>query len=160
MASYGAEFLKRRTGNMPATNRILNTAEATSPLQDMATRFDDAINYALWITAQWLKLGRDEGAGGKAETNKDFGLDDVSEAELKTLLEARKNGDISRETFVERLKVFGILSEDFDAKKDDDLLKAEQKMLELRAETNKAVNGRPDPNPAGDNKGEHRPTET
>lgn len=157
MASYGAEFLKRRTGNLPATNRVMNSAEATSPLQDMVARFDDSIKHALWFTAQWMGLG--EEIEFEVDVNKDFGFDEVTEAQLKTLLEARKNGDISRETFVKQLQIYGVLDEDFDPKKDDALLKAEQKMLEVRSKTNKAITGRPDPNPEGENMGHHRPTE-
>src|SRR5690606_14578341 len=57
MASYGAEFLKRRPGNQTATARALDSAEASSDLQAMVGLFEDAVAHALDITADWMRLG-------------------------------------------------------------------------------------------------------
>jgi hypothetical protein len=110
MASYGAEFLKRRPGNQTATARALDSAEAMSALQDVATRFQDILNKAMDITADWLSL--DE--GGTVDLITDFGPDKANAERLRTLLEARKNGDISREDFLMQLKEMQILTDDFD----------------------------------------------
>lgn len=109
MASYGAEFLKRRSGNITATGRALDSAEAMSSIQDMAVRFTDAINIALDMTAAWI--GLDD--GGTVDIKTDFGPNKVNSDLLKTILEARKNGDLSREDFLEQLKTLQILSDDF-----------------------------------------------
>lgn len=109
MASYGAEFLKRRSGNITATGRALDSAEAMSSIQDMAIRFTDAINIALDMTAAWLGIED----GGTVDIKTDFGPDKVNSDLLKTLLESRKNGDLSREDFLEQLKALQILSDDF-----------------------------------------------
>jgi hypothetical protein len=107
MASYGADFLKRRPGNMTATSRA--SVEAVSPLQDAIIRFVDAINVALSMTAAWM--GMEE--GGTVDIQTDFSMGESSET-LKTLLETRKNGDISREDFLDRLRTLKVLRDDFD----------------------------------------------
>ncbi|HKJ73745.1 MAG TPA: DUF4055 domain-containing protein [Alphaproteobacteria bacterium] len=109
MASYGAEFLKRRSGNVTATGRALDSAEAMSSLQDAAIRFNDTVNKALDMTATWLDLPD----GGTVEIKQDYGPSKVSDQMLKTLLEARKNGDLSREDLLDQLKQLQILSDDF-----------------------------------------------
>lgn len=109
MASYGAEFLKRKSGNQTATGRALDSSESMSPLQDMVTRFIESMNEALDITAKWLNLD----SGGTVDIATDFSLSGQSDAELRTLSEARRNGDISQVEFLRELKNRGILSDDF-----------------------------------------------
>lgn len=111
MASYGAEFLKRKSGSHTATGRALDSSEAMSPLQDMVIRFTESMGEALDITAKWLKL---KGDGGTVDIATDFSISGQDEAELKILFAARKNGDISTIDFLNELKLRGILSEDFD----------------------------------------------
>lgn len=115
MASYGAEFLKRRPGNVTATARALDSAEAMSMLQDMATRFQDEIDKALFMTAKWLKLDD----GGTVDIRTDFGPDRATADRLNALLVARygdnkRPGDLSREDFLAHLKDLQILNDDFD----------------------------------------------
>lgn len=114
MASYGAEFLKRQPGNSTATGRALDSSEATSALQDHAIRFTDALNQAIHITGMWL--GMEE--AGEAKINTEFGQGQIEDAEVKALLEARKNGDISREAFLGELKRHGVVADDFDPRRD------------------------------------------
>ena len=111
MASYGAEFLKRKSGSHTATGRALDSSESMSPLQDMVVRFTESMGDALNITAKWLKI---EGGGGTVDIATDFSISGQDDAELKILMEARKNGDISTIDFLNELKLRGILSEDFD----------------------------------------------
>lgn len=109
MASYGAEFLKRASGNQTATGRALDSSEAMSPLQDMVIRFTESMNEALDVTAKWLNLE----SGGTVDIATDFSISGQSDAELRTLTEARKNGDLSQVDFLRELKNRGILSDDF-----------------------------------------------
>ncbi len=111
MASYGAEFLKRKSGSQTATGRALDSSEAMSPLQDMVIRFTESMGDALNITAKWLNI---EGGGGTVDIATDFSISGQDDAELKILFAARKNGDISRIDFLNELKVRAILSDDFD----------------------------------------------
>jgi len=124
MSSYGAEFLRRKGGNQTATARALDSAESVSTLKDAVTRFTDAVEQAMRMTAVWM--GLDE--GGSVELP-DIGSTINAEA-LKTLLEARKEGDLSREAFLAELRRMGVLNHEFDPRAD---------LLALRQEV--AVNG-------------------
>lgn len=114
MAHYGAQFLKKKSGNQTATARALDSAEATSPLQDYTVRFMDAIANALDITAMWIK----EEEGGSVTISTDFGPEIVENADLEALTDARKRRDISREGWIEEMQRRGAISDEFDALKD------------------------------------------
>jgi hypothetical protein len=116
MAAYGAEFLRKRPGGSTATARALDSAEATSPLQDMTVRFEDAANTVLWMTADWMGLEEDKNAS--FFILKDFGPEDVKDVDLRTLAEMRRNRDISRNGYISELKRRGALAATFDEKKD------------------------------------------
>jgi hypothetical protein len=121
MAEYGADFLRKRPGNVTATARALDSAEATSPLQDMTIRFSEALDRVLEYTAAWLKLT----TWGHSEISTDFGPEEVDQAELITLSNARKERDISRKAYLEELKRRGLLAEDFDIDEDAEQLEEE-----------------------------------
>ena len=121
MAEYGAEFLKKRPGRETATARALDSAEATSALQDVTRRFADALSSVLDLTARWLGIED----GGDAELETDFGPEEVSQAELSTLSNARKMRDISRAAFLNELIRRGLLNEEFDIEADKALLEDE-----------------------------------
>lgn len=116
MASYGAEFLKRRPGNVTATARALDSAEAMSPLQDHTIRFIDAVDSAMDITALWLGLGPD--AGGTVEIAADFGPEELEDLDLRTLNEARRNRDLSRKGYFSELRRRGMFADDFNFEQD------------------------------------------
>lgn len=126
MAEYGAQFLKKRPGDQTATARALDSAEATSPLQDMSIRFSDALNQALMLTAVWAKI--DPGAVGTLEINTEFGPENVEQSDLATLLKARENKEISREAFIIELIRRGVLVDDYDP--DADLVKLEAEAMD------------------------------
>jgi hypothetical protein len=110
MAAYGAEFLRKRPGGSTATARALDSAEATSPLQDMTIRFIDCVEQALKITADW----EDKKFDGKVIITTDFGPEEVKDADMRVLAEARRNRDLSRVHFVAEMKRRGALADDFD----------------------------------------------
>jgi hypothetical protein len=64
-------------------------------------------------------------AGGTCKINTDFGLSMQDASAMATLLDARKNGDLSRETFWSELMRRGYLSDDFDAEEEAAKLEAE-----------------------------------
>jgi len=121
MAEYGAQFMKKRPGNPTATARALDSAEATSPLQDMARRFGFALNQVLDLTAKWQ--GLDD--GGNAEMATDFSVITADAAMLNALRDLRKAKDISRVAYVEQLKAFGVLSDNYDPEADEEQIEAE-----------------------------------
>lgn len=115
MAGYGAEFLKRKTGGQTATARALDSAEATSDLSAMTGLFEDALAQALDITADWMRLGSN---GGTVELVKDYDLEEMDATGLQALQVAREKRDISRKTYLNGLRLRGVLPEDFDEDED------------------------------------------
>jgi Domain of unknown function (DUF4055) len=113
MASYGAEFLRKKPGAQTATARALDSAEATSTLQDISIRFEDAVEMALWVTGQWMG---EETLDVEVEVVTDYGPEEIKDVDLRTLAEARRNRDISLQTYTAELKRRGALSDDFDYK--------------------------------------------
>ena len=125
MAGYGAEFLKKRPGDETATARALDSAEASSPLQDVTRRFADALTQALAMTALWMK----QETGGVATLVTDFGPEEVSDAELNTLKETRKSRDLSLQTYLEELQRRGLLPEELDI--EEEMGRIEQEQLKM-----------------------------
>ena len=125
MAHYGAQFLRKKSGNETATARALDSAEATCPLQDVTMQFIEAVNLALFYTAQWLRLDD----GGQVNINTEFGVDAGSEGDVQLLTEMRKNRDISRMAIVSEARRRGTLAETFDEIADAQLLEEEAVVL-------------------------------
>ena len=123
MAEYGAVFLKRRPGGASATARALDTAETTSPLQDMAVRFQSALNQALSYMAAWTKA--DPKTFGSLSINIDFSMTDEGGKQLTALSDARKNRDISRRTYLDGLRYWGVLPDKFDFDQNESELEEE-----------------------------------
>lgn len=121
MAAYGAEFLRKKPGGITATARALDSAESSTPLGDMITRFTDAVNQALKISAKWLDL-KD---GGKVIIENDFGPEEAQNVDMRSLNEMRRNRDISRKGYLEEMKRRGALGDDFDIESDLTLLQDE-----------------------------------
>lgn len=111
MAEYGAIFLKRRPGGASATARALDSAETSSSLQDMAIRFESALNEALAFMGAWINISYDD--TGTLSLNTDFSLSEQDSHKLVQLQEARRNRDISRSRYLKELRRFGVLSADF-----------------------------------------------
>jgi len=124
MSEYGAEFLKQRPGNETATARALDSAEASTPLQDMAIRFSDAMAVAWWFTATWLRV--DPSAFGGISVSHDFGPEEAVAADLSELGRARQQRDISRDTYLAEMQRRGVLADDFDAEANERALEEEQ----------------------------------
>ncbi len=110
MAEYGAEFLKKRPGDQTATARALDSAEATSPLQDATIRFTDAVNQALMFTAAWAKIENP----GEVSISTEFGPEEVETADFTALGAARKGRDLSRAKYLQELHRRGLLNDEFD----------------------------------------------
>lgn len=123
MKAYGAEFLRRRPGDVTATERALDSAESVSPLQAMVLSFEDALATAAAYTARWY--GDAESDGGEFEVHTDFTQDASNPEIAAAVLEARKLRDISRRYYLQRLKELGILGADFDPEEDAALLEGE-----------------------------------
>lgn len=143
MAEYGATFLKKRPGGATATARALDSAEVTCALQDMTLGFQDTLNMAMWMFGQWMDIEVPEKT---CEIKRNFGMSDQEEAELNTLIEARKNRDISRRVFLEGLIKFGILPEDFDFA--SNLTEVEKEIQDDLAREKELIQAKPKPAPS------------
>lgn len=125
MSQYGADFLRKRPGSQTATARALDSAEATSPLQDAVLRFKEAVDQALDYMAAWLN----QETGGYCSLVTDFGPEDINQAELNTLRETRKQKDISRLAYLKELQRRGMLDEEYDPEDDAEQLEKEAMQL-------------------------------
>lgn len=121
MATKGSEFLRKKPGSITATARALDSAEATSPLEDAVTRFNDAIAQAMTITGRWMNLDD----AGTVSVVTDLGPETVEASDFDALKTARAGRDISRETYLSELVRRGTLAEGFDSAKDLESLKSE-----------------------------------
>jgi hypothetical protein len=124
MAEYGADFLRKRPGDVTATSRALDSAEATSPLQDAVIRFNDALEQAMAITAEWL--GVEELP--EITVPIDFGPEEIVQGDLDSLKEARRMRDLSRESYLDELARRGVLADTFDQAINDQQLESEDSM--------------------------------
>lgn len=126
MAQAGAQFLKKRPGSETATARALDSAEATSSLQDMAVRFTDILNLAWYFTAKWLRFDdRDGGAFGRLFVKHDFSIMDLANGSIAELGNARRARDLSRNRYLFELVDKGVLSSEFDPDLNDEELRVE-----------------------------------
>ena len=128
MASWGAEFLRRKIGGRTATERALDSSEAISPLKDITLRFMVAVNNALKITADWIN----KDSGGTCEINTDFTEEDQNTASISALGEARKRGDISRFTYLQELKRLEVVAADLDVQEEMDQIEWEAENLYVK----------------------------
>lgn len=128
MASWGAEFLRRKIGGRTATERALDSSEAISPLKDITLRFMVQIDNALKITAEWIN----KPSGGTCLINTDFTEEDQNTAAINTLTEARKRGDISRWTWLEEMKRLEVLAADLDTEEEMDQIEWEAQNLYVK----------------------------
>lgn len=110
MASYGAQFLKKKADMESATGRILDSSETLSDLQAFALNFKDSVEQALKITAECLGL---DGGGGSVTIDAGLSLS-LDGSDLQTLNAARANRDLSRRQYLEELKRRDVLADDFD----------------------------------------------
>lgn len=124
MASYGAEFLKKQPGRASATGRALDSSEAQSLLQTWVRQFREHLHHALRVTADWMRMGADVDLG-KIVFDLEADVDAGDPAELTTINEGRKRGDISREAWVAEMQARNIFRSEYDPEADAELLKDE-----------------------------------
>jgi hypothetical protein len=105
MQSYGAEFTKDRPDRESASARELDSSEATSPLQDVTFRFNNAMNQALAIMSVWMN----EVHKGKASVPTEFTSPEASQ--LQALYNTWKEGGLTTEEYLKELERRGVLSE-------------------------------------------------
>lgn len=140
MASYGATFLRQKSGDETATGRAIDSAENSSDLAAMAGMFEDAVAQALDFTAEMLGLSE---TGGSIELVKNYNQAEDDEKAMTALDAARNRKDISRKTHLEAMRIRGYLPEDFDEDLDAEQLLEEQDTALARAGFDLDPLGRP-----------------
>lgn len=111
MIQTGAELLVATPGQRTATEAS-NDAEANkSMLQSIAENFEDALDAALQLTADWLNAGE----GGTVSLFKDYAAATLSDASAQLVLTMNTHGLITSKTAIKEMQRRGVLSPDLDA---------------------------------------------
>ena len=112
MRIMGAEILVRDPAKVTATQKVLDTDEALSDLENGVVRFEDAMAQAYDLTNRWL--GDSPDAVGEIDIFKDFGISAQAFEETQILLQTRLAKQITQETFLMELKRRGLIGDDVD----------------------------------------------
>lgn len=127
MAVFGLDFLVRKpsvSSRETATGKSIDTQLAHSDLERMALNHQHALEQAFAMMK--IFTGRDTDATVKLVT--DFGISlNANQAEL--LLNARRAGEITRQTFLSELKRMNMLSDDVSV--DDEITRLENEVPTL-----------------------------
>jgi hypothetical protein len=135
MSAYGAQFLKEQPGDVKATTRALDSAEALSQLQAITLAFKDALERAMQILSDWAGI---EGTTS-LEMSVDFGMNDPNEVGWAAIDSARQRRDISRATYLSEMQRRGWLADDYNADADKELLELEAQEMIQGQETELAL---------------------
>ena len=112
MIQTGAELLVALPGQRTATEAS-NDAEANkSMLQSIVENFEDALDAALQLTADWLGAGE----GGTVSLFKDFAAATLTDASAQLVLSMNMQGLITKETALKEMQRRAVLSADLDVK--------------------------------------------
>lgn len=118
----GMQPMVTKAGNTPAVAFALDGEKSYTVLQSWALGLKDALEQAFVFTAMWLKQA---GSAAEVLVHTDFAVGLYGAEEVKTLLEARKEAQISQETFWDEYQRRGILGPQFDREKERDRLAKE-----------------------------------
>lgn len=116
------ELLDEKSSGGTATSKSLSVSDINCSLQDLAIKLQKMIIRVNDIMCDWEGIERI----GTVIVNVDFGLQLRDGSEANILLKMRQNQSISINTFHKEMKRRGVLSPDFDSKKDIKLLEKEK----------------------------------
>ena len=118
-----ALITKKNSGGVTATERVINEMESVSDLGLIARELESALENMLDWFGIWMNKGED--SGGSVTVFKDFGIAAGSDKHLELLQKDRAAGDLSLTTYWNEQKRRGLLSDDFDAEQEIELLNLE-----------------------------------
>lgn len=120
LRELGRQPLTANSTNLTVVTSAFASQKANSAVEAWALRLKDALENALLITAMWMKDSSQPEV--RVKTNFPLGVDDTS---TEVIQKMREDGDLSRKTYWDEMKRREILSPEFDADAEEDLLKAE-----------------------------------
>jgi hypothetical protein len=113
------------TANLTVITTANVSMKAHSAVQSWALGLKDALETAWLVTCQWLNSS-DEPV---VNVHTDFGVDFEAGTELDALLKCQAQGILSKQTVQGEFKRRGVLSDDFDAEQEEELLAQEDQGL-------------------------------
>lgn len=125
MRQFAGQFEVKDGPAATATGRLIDKDEALSPLQRWTLNLNDAMENVATLFAAW------EGFEDTTAITFDIDFARLSDEDLGMLKFARTNQDISRPAFIKELKRRDILTEDYDAEDDAELIEEDDGGLGL-----------------------------
>src|SRR5579872_6552036 len=110
MIQAGAELLVKKAGTRTATESANNAEANKSDLQRIVEGFENGLDQALQMTADYASLG----VGWKVTLYKDFGAATLSDASAQLILLMNEGGVITKTTAITEFQRRGTLSADID----------------------------------------------
>lgn len=107
-----------KSGNPTATGQAIDQAKAHSTLQAWALGLKDALELAFKYTADWMGLKEEP----EVSVFTDWGVDADGVAELTLLQKDVMAGNISRRTYWNECKRRDVLSQEFDADQEEEMI--------------------------------------
>jgi hypothetical protein len=132
LRELGRQPLTAQSGNLTVITTAVAAGKAKSAVGAWALQLKDALENAMLITAKYMNIPFET----QVSVYTEFDNFADSGADLTTLTEARKNRDISQETYLAELKRRSVLAPEFDH---------EQEMERLLNETPGDGDGESDP---------------
>lgn len=123
LRELGRQPLTAKAGNITTITAAYAGDKALTVIEAWALNLKDALEKALIITAKWLNISD---AKPTVEINTDFAVDMMGDSGVTELSSARKNGDLSRETYWAELRRRNILGPNFDAEEEATKITDEQ----------------------------------
>lgn len=135
MRRLGMQPLIDKTAGATATGQLLGSTKANVTLKAWAIMFNDALEQAFKFTAEWLGLPPTI----ETEVSTDFSVQPYAQYPLQSLADARAVRDLSRKTYLEGLRRFEVLPQDFDMEAEEKLLTAEASKDSAQQDAKSAV---------------------
>jgi hypothetical protein len=120
MNTMAAEAMMSKPGTETATGRSIDARDATSPLAVWVAGFEQAMNQAFELMAEYAGLDK----APQMQMTRDFGILGNT-SDLEALKNMRATREISRPAFLDEMKRRGVLNEMYDADADQELIDSE-----------------------------------
>jgi len=112
MEILGLQPFLQRSGNQTATGKAIDEGKQQSEIQAWIRALEGLLEQAYRAAAKWVNVQLPDEFS--VDIFNDFGIGLRSSEEVEALIKARKNKEISRETFLKELKRRGLLSDSVD----------------------------------------------